>query len=300
MSDINAGIASLSEGKSSPVVEKREEALSKRKRSFRAKKSLGQNFLVSEGVGNKIFQAVAPVRGELIFEIGAGKGALTAKLASTGAKVVAFEIDPELVSELGDLFNSNDNIEIVQADIEDVSFDEEAKRRGFAEYKLVGNIPYYLTSTILLSLAGLAGCKKAVLMMQREVAERITAGAGTRACGTLTILLNSYFKIDKLMKVKPGSFRPVPKVESIVLVFEPHVVDGAPSERMKFFEFLKKFFSMRRKRIESILRKVFGMKVKEVLERNRSIVDLMGLRPENLSLSQWYMLYNIMGVEEDK
>jgi len=295
-----SGIASLSERKNSPVVEKREEALSKRKRSFRAKKSLGQNFLVSEGVRDKIFEAAAPAVGELIFEIGAGKGALTGKLASTGAKVVAFEIDPELVRELGDLFNSSSNIEVVRANIEGVSLDEEAKRRGFVEYKLVGNIPYYLTSTILLSLAGLVGCKRAVLMMQREVAERITAGAGTRECGTLTILLNSYFKIDKLMKVKPGSFRPVPKVESIVLIFEPDVADGAPPERMKFFEFLKKFFSMRRKRIESILRKVFGVRIEEVLERNRKIVDLMGLRPENLTLSQWYMLYNMLGTEEKK
>ena len=274
--------------------------MGKRRRSFRAKKSLGQNFLVSEGVRDRIFEAVAPVRGELIFEIGAGKGALTGRLASTGARVVAFEIDSALVEELKDLFKENDDIEIVQADIEDVSLDEEAKKRGFEGYKLVGNIPYYLTSTILISLACLERCKRAVLMMQKEVAERITAGAGTRACGTLTIFLGSYFKIDKLMKVKPGAFRPAPKVESTVLIFEPEVVTGAPAERMEFFRFLKKFFSMRRKRVESILRKAFGVKVEELLERNDSITELLELRPENLKLSQWYRLYSILGVVEER
>jgi len=261
------------------------------RRHIRARKSLGQNFLISESIQKKIVEAVGATPGELVFEIGAGKGAISHGLAGTGARLVAIETDGELAKELASVLEGFDNVEVVHSDIREMQLDEEAKARGFATYRVVGNIPYYLTSTILLLITELRGCSRAVLMMQREVAERITAEPGSRESGVLTILLQSYFRMEKLFRVKPGAFRPAPKVESVVLAFEPCVVDGAPGDREEFFKFLKPFFSMRRKKLETIIRKLPGTDI-DILRCDETQA-LMDKRPEELKLRDWYVLFKL-------
>ncbi len=259
--------------------------------SHGAKKSLGQNFLVSHAVQKRIVDAVSAEKDELVFEIGAGKGALSVGLAESGAFLVAIETDEELVKELEGRLEGFENVEVVHADIRDFDLDGEAESRGLERYKVVGNIPYYLTSTILLKITVLTRCIRAVLMMQREVAERITAEPGSRECGALTILLQSYFRIEKLFRVKPGSFRPVPKVESTVLAFSPETGEGAPGERLEFFELIKKFFSMRRKKLETIIRKGFGIDIDNFERGEGHAGELLKKRPEELKLEEWYNLF---------
>lgn len=256
-----------------------------------AKKSLGQNFLISRAVQQKIVDAVSVERGECVFEIGAGRGALSIGLVERGARLVAIETDRGLVEELKRRLKDFESGEVLLADIRDVNLDEEALSRGVDRYKVVGNIPYYLTSTILLKLSILKFCRSAVLMMQREVADRIVAEPGSRACGTFTVLMQSYFEIERLFRVKPGSFRPSPKVESAVCAFTPAPKEGAPEQRMEFFALLKKTFSMRRKKLETIMRKAFGIDIDASDRKEIRMVELLRKRPEELGLEEWYELF---------
>ena len=117
-----------------------------------AKKSLGQNYLVNNSVALRIVEALRPEPGELVFEIGSGKGALTAHLARSGAMTVSLEIDRELCAELSGRFAGTDNVEILNADVRELDFDRETRKRGRTSCKIIGNIPYMLTSSILIKI----------------------------------------------------------------------------------------------------------------------------------------------------
>jgi 16S rRNA (adenine1518-N6/adenine1519-N6)-dimethyltransferase len=258
-----------------------------------AKKSLGQNFLVSEPVARTIVGAAAPAPGELVYEIGPGRGALTVPLAESGADVVAYEIDAELALLLGEMLRGKRNVEVVTADIREIDFDGEAAGRGKKQYKIIGNIPYHLTSTIMLDLPRWAGLTKAVLMVQKEVGERITASPGERNCGIVTVYLGSYFEIKKVARVRPGSFSPRPKVESVVLEIDPGDAMDAPLDRGAFLSFLKLSFSQRRKKLRSIFRGIVrdasggaGTRPDEFFGVN------LDRRPEELGLADWFELFD--------
>jgi 16S rRNA (adenine1518-N6/adenine1519-N6)-dimethyltransferase len=261
-----------------------------KERRHGAKRSLGQNFLVSKETAARIVEE-ARVEGDgLVFEIGPGRGALTLPLAATGARVVAFEIDRSLSGELGERLRDSESVEIVHRDIREVDLDGEAERRGYEAFTLLGNIPYNLTSTILLELPGLRRCRSALLMVQREVGERIVAPPGVRECGILSVYLQSYMDIEKVLRVRPGSFSPRPRVESVVLRFIPK--GEGPGEREEFLGFLKGAFSQRRKKLGSIFRDVFGMSDAGYLSRLERISGAsMDDRPEDLSLGQWKRLF---------
>ncbi len=259
-----------------------------------AKRSLGQNFLVSKEIAEKIVSLSGASPGGLVFEIGPGKGALTAPLAESGARVVAFEIDGRLVGELEARFFGMDDVEIVHADIKVIDPDREAETRGFDSYKLIGNIPYNLTSTILMTLPGLRRCSLGLLMVQREVAERILSSPGERNCGILTVFLQSYMDIAKEIRVLPGSFRPRPKVESMVLSLRPAVPERGPGDRDAFLAFVKLAFSQRRKMLSSLFRDSFGMRDAGIQQRlwRESGVDMRS-RPERLTLEEWFGLFEV-------
>ncbi len=264
-------------------------------RSFpRARKSLGQNFLASPAVAGRIVSALGPAAGELVLEIGPGHGALTAPLAATGARVAAFEIDETLAGRLRETYAAEPRVEIVRADIRGVDLDAEAAARGFAAFKLAGNIPYRLTSTILIDLVRWRSLAAAALMVQREVGERILAAPGTRACGILSIFLRSYFTIERVMTVRPGSFTPPPKVMSVVLGFTPAVQERAPRDRLDFLAFLKTGFAHRRKKLRGAADALAG-------GRAPALGDLAALtgidfdaRPEQLALERWFALYTAL------
>ncbi len=261
-----------------------------------AKKSLGQNFLVSPSVARKIVRAVSPLPGELVFEIGPGRGALTEPLAECGADVVAFEIDAALVSRLEGGIGARGNVEIVHADVQDIDFDSAALQRKRERYAVAGNIPYNLTSSIMLALPGWKGCGRAVFMVQKEVGDRILASPGERNCGILTVFLQSYFSISRVMRVRPGSFLPRPKVDSIVLKLEPKNGDAGPADRDGFLAFIKHCFSQRRKKLRNNLRDMGCMVDAGDPDEigRRSDVDLEQ-RPEELDLDSWFRLFGACG-----
>jgi 16S rRNA (adenine1518-N6/adenine1519-N6)-dimethyltransferase len=256
------------------------------------KKSLGQNFLVSESVAARIVTAVSPAAGDLVFEIGPGRGALTLPLADTNCRIVAYEIDRALVEELRERCAEFRHVDIRRADIREIDFDIEASAINKKRYKIVGNIPYNLTSTILLDLPGWRGCTDAVVMIQREVADRVLAAPGERNCGILTVFLQSYLAISKVARVRPGAFIPPPKVESIVVKLVPKTADAGPADRKNFLRFLKTAFSHRRKKLKTVFRDTAGMQDAGLLDdlALQSGVNL-DRRAEELELDMWFRLY---------
>ena len=259
----------------------------------RAKKSLGQNYLVTDAVAGRIVEALSPEQGELIFEIGPGRGALTSHLSASGADVAAFEIDKALAEELKRVFRDNDNIEIVREDILKINFDKEAEKRGKKKYKIIGNIPYMLSSTILLGIPGWDGSTRAVIMVQKEVAERIVTPVGESNCGLLTVFLQSYLNVEKVLKVVAGSFCPRPGVDSAVLRFIPSRKESAPADRAAYFAFLKKAFSMRRKKLRNVLFREDAAAKRKGANRLEILSGVdMSKRAENLKLDDWFNLFS--------
>ncbi len=260
----------------------------------RAKKSLGQNFLVSERAIRKIVEALRPGEGLPVFEIGPGRGALTIPLAEKGSRIAAFEIDRELAPLLRDACARWPLVEIVEADIRDVDFDAEAEKRGWQRYRIAGNIPYLLTSTILLRLPFSRGCAGAVIMVQKEVGERILASPGERNCGILTVFLRAYLGISEVAKVKAGSFVPPPKIDSVVLDFRPEKKEGAPAGPDEFLSFVKRGFSQRRKKLLNVLRDGRGPEGRSAAEEAFAAAGVnVSKRPEELDLDEWFRLFGI-------
>ena len=182
---------------------------------LRAKKSLGQNFLVDETQARRIVGAVAPRAGETVVEIGPGRGALTAALVESGARVVAVEFDRDLAALLRGRFGGRENFTLVEADALEVDFC--AAVEPAASARVVANLPYNISTAILQRLIEQRRCiAEMILMLQREVVERIAAPAGASERGFLSVLVEAYCEVEPLFDVEPRAFRPVPKVWSTV------------------------------------------------------------------------------------
>jgi 16S rRNA (adenine1518-N6/adenine1519-N6)-dimethyltransferase len=182
---------------------------------MRAKPKLGQNFLVDGQAAQRIVAALGEIAGRTVVEIGPGQGAITESLAARAKHVVAVELDRELAASLRGRFKAA-RVTVVEQDV--LRFDFAAAAAEFGErLRVAGNLPYAITSSILLKLAAShAALDLAVLMVQREVAERITATAGTRDYGSFSIAMQMYGPIEQLFTLPPSAFSPPPKVYSTV------------------------------------------------------------------------------------
>lgn len=182
----------------------------------RAKKSLGQNFLADERVVERIVRAFVPQENETVIEIGPGRGALTSYLIERVGRLVAVEFDRELVPILVEKFRARDNFTLIHADALAVDYCEIIKPREKA--RVVANLPYYISTAILQKLIAERAClTEMVLMLQREVVERILAPPATSERGYLSVLVQTYCETETLFDVAPESFRPQPKIWSTVV-----------------------------------------------------------------------------------
>lgn len=180
------------------------------------KPKLGQNFLVSATAQAAIVDALGDVSARTVVEIGPGRGALTGMLAGRARRLVAIELDAELAARLRSEFTGRENVEIREEDV--LGTDFAGLRDGGERLMVVGNLPYYITSEILLRLFKYADeIERAVVMMQREVAERVAAQPGGREYGVLSATAQLYARVEKLMTLPPGAFAPPPQVHSTVL-----------------------------------------------------------------------------------
>lgn len=213
--------------------------------------ALGQHFLASRPVLAKIVAAIDPGPADVIVEIGAGKGVLTAALAEKAGRVVALEKDARLIPGLREGLPSN--VEVVHADV--LEFDFRALARALAAslagrgIRLAGNLPYSISSPLLFKvLDEREAVADAVFLLQKEVAERVTAKPGTKSYGPLAILFQNEFEARVAFAVAPGSFLPPPKVRSAVLILQKRAAPlRTGGSDAPFRAFLKSAFGERRK-----------------------------------------------------
>jgi 16S rRNA (adenine1518-N6/adenine1519-N6)-dimethyltransferase len=224
-----------------------------REHGLSPKKSFGQNFLVAEGVLEKIAQTSVP-DGEIgrarVVELGAGLGALTARLARRAARVVAVERDRDLVPVLRKLFAADGDVTIVEADAQTLDV---GAHLGGADVPrvLCGNLPYQITGALLeRAVHDAERVDRIVFMVQREVADRLTACSGSKTYGALTVFVQAAFEVKRVLTVPPGAFHPPPRVSSAVVVMTPRRPARA-RETALFRELVKHAFSARRKTLRN-------------------------------------------------
>jgi 16S rRNA (adenine1518-N6/adenine1519-N6)-dimethyltransferase len=211
------------------------------------RQAFGQHFLVNEGVLRKIVAAIDPKPADVVIEIGPGKGVLTAALAVKAGRVVAVEKDERLIPGLRESMPAN--VEIVPGDILRADLRGILKKAGVPALRLVGNIPYSISSPLLFRVLDERGLfSDCVFLLQKEVAERVTAGPGTKSYAPLGILLQNEFEARIAFAVAPGSFSPPPKVQSALLTLRRRPAPlhpGAAEEPYRTF--LRAAFAERRK-----------------------------------------------------
>jgi 16S rRNA (adenine1518-N6/adenine1519-N6)-dimethyltransferase len=259
----------------------------------RAKKSLGQNFLVDGNVVSRIIAAAGLCSDDAVLEIGPGRGALTARLAAAAGQVVAVERDRDLLPLLHEKLSGVSNVEVIRGDILRVDIRQLLSERRDARWKVVANLPYNISSQILFAFIE---CRTAVsqmvLMLQKEVGDRLVALPGCKDYGILTVLCANYFDIEKLCIVKPGSFRPVPKVDSAVLRF--HVLQSPRADvgdEELFRGIVKASFGQRRKTLANCLRGLPVLAADGLLEQVLCRACIDGRRRgETLSLDEFARL----------
>ena len=222
----------------------------------KGKPKLGQNFLVDEGARVAIVDALGDVRGRTVIEIGPGHGALTELLAERAGRLVAIEVDRELAAELRFRFRNRSHVEVLVGDVLRTDLGALVPEGETAD--VVGNLPYYITSEILLRLFWASvggGFRRAVLMMQREVAERVAARPGGREYGLLSATAGMYGEVEELFTLPPGAFEPPPEVYSTVVRMEFRARFGELGVDAEGFErYLRACFGQKRKTLANNLR----------------------------------------------
>lgn len=268
---------------------------------MRAKRSLGQNFLVDRHYQELIIASVAPRRGETIIEIGPGHGALTRYLVESGARIIAIEIDRELAAELRLRFSANPNFQLLEADALEVDYCQLIAPEGTA--RVVANLPYYISTPILRRLIAAPCISEMTLMLQREVVDRMMASPGGKDYGYLTVLVQFYCELARISEVPPGAFRPAPQVASSVIRIRRRAKPAAEVEDEELFlRLAQALFAQRRKTIQNNLRagaRLLGLEGGAQIE---NILIAAGIdarrRAESLSLGE---LASIAGaIEEEK
>ncbi len=219
----------------------------------RPKKSLGQNFLVDGNLQRKIVEALDPRPGDRVLEVGPGRGALTRHLVGRVDRLILVELDRELADGLSAEWGSTPGVRVIQEDILQVQLQEVAGPVG--ELKVVGNIPYNITTPILFHLLSRPRPMEILLMVQKEVADRILAPPGSSAFGALSVGVRSVAGVERVLKVPASAFRPVPAVDSTVIRVRPIRPEPLTiQEENALRELTRAAFQRRRKQFQSILR----------------------------------------------
>ncbi|MBZ5630093.1 MAG: 16S rRNA (adenine(1518)-N(6)/adenine(1519)-N(6))-dimethyltransferase RsmA [Acidobacteriia bacterium] len=269
---------------------------------------LGQNFLTDRGTAEKVVAALGDMSRETVVEIGPGKGALTSLLAAGAGKLIAIELDRVLAAQLRMKYAPRAKVEIIEGDILKIDLSTVLGPRpgalaGLApapprKVQVIGNIPYYITSDILLRLFSYcAHFDKIVIMVQKEVADRIAAKPGGKEYGLLSATAQLYANVEKLFTVPPEAFAPPPKVDSAVLrlTVAPQFERLNVPER-EFIDFLKLGFGQKRKTLVNNLKPGYGAEpVKAALKKAGMRADS---RSETLPLEKAAAVFRMLQGKE--
>ncbi|MBQ3842311.1 MAG: 16S rRNA (adenine(1518)-N(6)/adenine(1519)-N(6))-dimethyltransferase RsmA [Ruminiclostridium sp.] len=255
---------------------------------FTFSKALGQNFLINPTVCPKIAELGGCKPGTAAIEIGTGVGVLTKELALRCDKVLAIEIDERLKPVLAETLEEYDNIDIVFADIlkTDLSALIAEKLPGYDEIVVCANLPYYITSPVIMKLLEeRPPIRSVTVMVQKEAADRLCAKMGTRECGAVTAAVNYYSEPKMLFRVNRGSFIPAPNVDSAVIRLDiPDKPRYTVSDEKLFFKIVRASFAQRRKQLLNPLSAALGIPKPELAEMLGKCGIRQTARPEELKM----------------
>ncbi len=273
------------------------------KSGHRARKRFGQHWLRSDEVLNQIVRAGELVEGDRVLEIGPGQGILTQRLLDTSAKVLAVEIDRDLCLQLSAQFiadMASGQFRLIESDFLKLNFDQalidfELDRPN----KVVANIPYYITAPILEKLLGTMRSPSPhpfaniVLLVQKEISDRLCAEPGTRANGALTIRAQYLADCEEICPVPPSAFKPPPKVDSAVIRLRPRPFPTPAKDPVRLSQLVKLGFSQKRKMLRNNLQSVCDRDTLTAILESLSLNPQ--IRAEGLGVSEWVALSDAVG-----
>ena len=273
------------------------------KYGIHTKKSFGQNFLTDLNVLKNIVEAADITDNDNVIEIGPGIGALTEQLAQAAGEVLALEIDQDLIPVLKEVLSPYDNVKVINQDVLQANLPELIKKEfkdPSRPIKVVANLPYYITSPILMNLlASPVEWATICVMMQKEVAQRLIAKPGTKQYGALTLAIEYQMQAKIAFDVSRKVFVPSPNVDSAIVVLTPRTnpLPVQPFDKQKLFGFIRGCFAHRRKSLWNNLQSVIGKDpvVKEKMTAVLTQLDISPqIRPEKLTLEQFIELANAL------
>ena len=265
------------------------------KHDFRHSKSLGQNFLSDKNIIDSIIEGSEIGEDDLVVEIGPGMGVLTAAAAECAARVVAVEIDRHLIPILEETLGGYDNIEIINADIMKTDLTSVIKsRKTSGKVRIIGNLPYYITTPIIMKLLEeRVPADSITIMMQKEVADRIKASAGSKTYGALSVAVGFYCTVEHIANAPKEVFVPRPKVDSTVIRLD--IRSERPVDLIDekiFFDAVKNGFGQRRKTLLNSLTGVRGLPKDQISD----VLEAAGIDPkrraETLDLEEFARVAN--------
>ncbi|MCI9233103.1 MAG: 16S rRNA (adenine(1518)-N(6)/adenine(1519)-N(6))-dimethyltransferase RsmA [Bacilli bacterium] len=252
------------------------------KHGFNFKKSFGQNFIVDENIIDAIIEKAMIKPNTCVLEIGPGAGALTYKLSERAKNVLCFEIDKKLEPILEELLNEKNNVEIIYEDFLTSDIKTKISSYSFDSLYVVANLPYYITTPIIMKLIeDKIPVDKIVIMVQKEVGDRFKAVPGTKDYSSLSVFLNYYFDVKKLMDVSRHVFLPKPNVDSIIIELKKKECQTQVIDEDYFFKLIRESFKQKRKTIKNNLREYPLNEIEKILKKYG--FDL-SVRAEQLSL----------------
>lgn len=263
---------------------------------LRPSKKLGQNFLVDEEVISEIIEGSSIDESSLVIEIGPGMGALTEHLVERAGRLVAIELDDRLIPVLRVKFFGYDNFELIHGDILEVDLEELVRREkeeyGLTNVRIVGNLPYYITTPIITKLLEKGtGADSITVMMQKEVGDRLAAEPGTKNAGAITYQVHMYSEVCKVVDAPSDCFYPAPKVDSVVLRMdlrdEPAV---KVSDEEFFFRCIKAGFMQRRKTLLNSLMVLGDFSKSDISEALEKAGIETTRRAESLDMNEFAIL----------
>lgn len=261
---------------------------------FKFSKSLGQNFLTDKNIIDEIVDGAGIEPEDTVLEIGPGIGVITYEAAQLAKKVVAVEIDKSLLPILAETLSEYDNVKVINEDILKLDINKLIKDEGMENVKIMGNLPYYITTPIIMKILE-EGVKASsiTIMMQKEVADRIKAGPGTKAYGALSVAVQYYCTVDKVASVPRSVFVPQPNVDSVVLRLNIRSEKAVKLDNEKlFFDCVKAGFGQRRKTLLNSLQKVNGVDKNIVMQSLASAGIEESRRAETLTIEEFALIAN--------
>lgn len=258
--------------------------------NFKFKKKYGQNFLKDKNILQNIVNKSLVDKDTLVIEIGVGAGSLTKYLSEKAGFVLSYEIDTELKPIIEENLNDKNNVHIIFDDFLNRNLKEDIKDYSYDKISVVANLPYYITTPIIEKIIkSNISVDKIVVMVQKEVGDRFNAKVGTKEYNSLTVFLNYYYEIKKLMDVSRNCFIPAPNVDSIVVMMNKRREKYDVKNEELFFKLVRDSFKYKRKNLRNNLKDYNLNKIEEVLKKYN--LDL-SVRAEKLNVNQFIEISN--------